>query len=177
LKNRKIKAIASALYETSTKEGFQAELFEFLKLLYKFLKDTSSKRPLKINTSFNFINEIGEYYRSEIRTITNFLFEEYKFLKIPKNLNKLINTLEDIHLIETGTEMVNVETPNVLDEDEKIKIENKLKETLNKKVICNYKINPELIGGIRIQIKDKLLDCSIKGRIERIKRAILEEKS
>ncbi|MFN4178687.1 MAG: ATP synthase F1 subunit delta [Armatimonadota bacterium] len=45
----------------------------------------------------------------------------------------------------------------------------RLQEITGKKVLLNEKVDPSIIGGMRIIVGDKLLDLSLKGHLERIR--------
>ena len=40
---------------------------------------------------------------------------------------------------------------------------------LGKKIDASYQINPRILGGIKIQIQDEVIDLSVKDKIEQIK--------
>ena len=44
-----------------------------------------------------------------------------------------------------------------------------LEKHFNNKVVVNYKINPEILGGLVIECDSKMIDDSIKGKLDRIK--------
>lgn len=48
-----------------------------------------------------------------------------------------------------------------------------LEKNTGKKVIINSKINPSLIGGMVVQIEDKLFDASISGKLRKAKQELL----
>jgi F-type H+-transporting ATPase subunit delta len=48
-----------------------------------------------------------------------------------------------------------------------------LEKNTGKKVIIDRKINPTLIGGMVVQIEDKLFDASISGKLRKAKQELL----
>ena len=48
-----------------------------------------------------------------------------------------------------------------------------IEKNTGKKVIINSKINPSLIGGMVVQIEDKLFDASISGKLRKAKQELL----
>jgi F-type H+-transporting ATPase subunit delta len=52
-------------------------------------------------------------------------------------------------------------------------ISNYLARSLGKKIELNVKINPDLIGGFILEIDDNLLDKSVKGELEEMRKKLL----
>lgn len=71
----------------------------------------------------------------------------------------------------------NIVTPLIisaveLNEEQKQRIISKLEIKTQKNVVCEYLINPAIIGGIIIEIGDKTIDCSIKTKFDNIKKQL-----
>ena len=69
--------------------------------------------------------------------------------------------------------VAHITTAIEVNESIKTSIQQKLKELLNKHVEIESKINPDIIGGVVIQIDDSIIDGSINGRLEAIKRQLI----
>ncbi len=54
------------------------------------------------------------------------------------------------------------------DEEREMTVQ-RLQEITGKKVLLSEKVDPSIIGGMRIVVGDKLLDLSLKGHLERIR--------
>ena len=61
-----------------------------------------------------------------------------------------------------------------LTDEEKIKLEDKLKKMTGNKVEISYKIEPEIIGGLIINIDDKVYDGSVRYRLAKLKEVTKE---
>ncbi|WP_427337918.1 F0F1 ATP synthase subunit delta [Caloranaerobacter sp. DY30410] len=57
-----------------------------------------------------------------------------------------------------------------LDEEEKLRLQNKLSEKLGKTVILENIVDEGIIGGVLVKIQDKIIDASIKGQLDRIQK-------
>lgn len=68
--------------------------------------------------------------------------------------------------------LATVTTAIEIDEDTKNNIKEKLSQLLSKQVELNTKVNTDIIGGVIIQIEDSIIDGSINGRLEDLKRQI-----
>lgn len=64
-----------------------------------------------------------------------------------------------------------------LNDEQKKRIILKLEDKLDKKVIPNYLVDTDIIGGIIIKIDDKTIDCSIKGRFDNMKKQLTKGNS
>jgi F-type H+-transporting ATPase subunit delta len=72
----------------------------------------------------------------------------------------------------SGTERAEVITAVPLSEDERQKLEIRLGKVINKKVIVSRTVDPGLIGGIVARMGGKLLDGSVKSKLENLKKEI-----
>lgn len=59
-----------------------------------------------------------------------------------------------------------------IDNDTKNLIQQRLASILSKQVEITTKLDPDIIGGVVIKVEDRIIDGSIKGRIESIQRTI-----
>jgi F0F1-type ATP synthase delta subunit len=73
----------------------------------------------------------------------------------------------------TQTVKVLVETVVPLTETEKVSLENILVNQFVSFTV-NERVNPLLIGGIKLSFGDKILDYSLKARLNNIQKGLLE---
>ncbi len=59
-----------------------------------------------------------------------------------------------------------------LNENQKQRLVEKLEKKLEKKVLPEYQIKPEIVGGLIIEIGDKTIDCSIKTKFNNMKKEL-----
>jgi F-type H+-transporting ATPase subunit delta len=92
-----------------------------------------------------------------------------------------LSLLEDIateyqHLVDEyqGRVRIRVITAVPLDEAEEQRIQAKLTEALGKEVVLTTEINPKIIGGIIFRIEDKLIDGSVRTRLEMLRRDLIQ---
>jgi len=82
------------------------------------------------------------------------------------------------HIVRVFTELVReyrsevvaevVSAVPLTDEEREMTVQ-RLQEITGKKVLLSEKVDPSIIGGMRIVVGDKLLDLSLKGHLERIR--------
>lgn len=71
-----------------------------------------------------------------------------------------------------GTEVAEITTAIPLDDDYQLKLAQRLTSILGKPVVLRTKVDPGLIGGIVIRVGDKLIDGSIRSRLEALKKTL-----
>lgn len=71
-----------------------------------------------------------------------------------------------------GIERAEVQSALELDAQQRKQIEQALSSLVGKEVICTFKLEPSLIGGIKAHVGGLLLDGSIKGKLNRMRKLI-----
>ena len=67
---------------------------------------------------------------------------------------------------------INVVSAVEIDEDLKLKLKERLESKLQKSVNLEYEINPDIIAGLVLKIKDKTIDGSMAAKLEGFKKAV-----
>jgi F-type H+-transporting ATPase subunit delta len=68
-----------------------------------------------------------------------------------------------------GVVMATVTSAVPLTDDETAAIRSRVEAMAGSRVELATKVDPDLLGGLTIQVKDRLLDASIRGRLERLR--------
>lgn len=68
-----------------------------------------------------------------------------------------------------GRVEIDAHTATPLDQGELADIQNRLSEKLGKQVVLHSYTDPTMLGGIRFQIGDQLLDASVKTQLQRLR--------
>ncbi len=85
-----------------------------------------------------------------------------------KLINKIIEKIEEIDKEERGVVEVEVTGAKKIDQD----LVSKLRNLIGEKAEIKEKIDPNLIGGLKIQINDLLIDGSIKGKLNKLRQSL-----
>ena len=56
--------------------------------------------------------------------------------------------------------------------EQKNRIVEKLQNKMSKTIIPEYQVNPDIIGGLIIEIEDKTVDCSLKTKFENMQKQL-----
>lgn len=89
---------------------------------------------------------------------------------LPDILESLPNMWND----EQGISSFEVTSVVPLSESQKEAILSKLEKLENRKVFLNYKLDPELIGGISVRQGNIIYDASLRGALDKLKEKISE---
>lgn len=90
---------------------------------------------------------------------------------VPQAYDALLEAINDAE----NKEVVTVETARPLDSDQQKRLQEVLSEKLKKNIVLDIKENPALIGGLRVQTKEYVLDNTVIAKADRIKEAIKKE--
>jgi F-type H+-transporting ATPase subunit delta len=87
-----------------------------------------------------------------------------------KQLKTIILQYQKLYRENKGIVKTQIESATGLTDKNIDSIKNYLAVSLNKKVEIEHKINPNLIGGFTLTIEDRLMDKSVKGELELLRR-------
>lgn len=66
-----------------------------------------------------------------------------------------------------------VTTAVALDDSQLTQLKEKLEKISGKKIILNQKVDPDVLGGVRVDIEGQLFDGTVKGRLSELQKNIL----
>tara|TARA_Y100000590_G_scaffold352793_1_gene405527 strand:- start:328 stop:885 length:558 start_codon:yes stop_codon:yes gene_type:complete len=89
-------------------------------------------------------------------------------------LNKIIESFLNLISNSKGELKANLISSKELSKQEQEKIKNELSENFKSPLKINYKYNPDLIGGLIIQVGSVMVDTSIKTKLKKLKQEMLE---
>jgi F-type H+-transporting ATPase subunit delta len=80
---------------------------------------------------------------------------------------------EEMRAEDEGYIQVNVLTAFPFEKDAQKKLSAKLEKKLNKKIHMNMAIDKSLIGGVLVRAGDRVIDGSIRGQLQNLRKALL----
>lgn len=89
----------------------------------------------------------------------------------PRDFQAILASIQRLVRLEEARRAVTVESAVSLDANERQKVEAGLAKDHGSNLTIEYKINPELLGGLRIKVGDDVLDGSVQGRLDRLSKA------
>lgn len=93
--------------------------------------------------------------------------------KREKLLKRIILGFQKLYREKNGIIKTHVDFAQEINDELQMAIHNYIAKTFDKTVEMDFEIHPEIIGGFRITIEDKLLDKSVKGELEKIRQQFL----
>jgi F-type H+-transporting ATPase subunit delta len=87
-------------------------------------------------------------------------------------LGDLVEEYRKIERDARGTELLVVTTARDLSHDELNAMVAQLERTYGKKFEASVKLDPSLIGGVRVTMGDRMIDGSVSGRLEELTRTL-----
>ena len=169
---------ALALYELS-KEGNQTE--EFVLSLNSFMRVYNSNENLK-----NFVKNPTHSLESQkqvfekISGLMNFnkiIKNFFSILIIKKRIFFLDNIIEEFFKIishNRGEIGANLISAKQIDEKTILDIEKEISANIKSSIKLKSKVDETLIGGVVIQIGSLMIDTSIKNKLEKYKKVMME---
>lgn len=104
--------------------------------------------------------------------VSNFLF----ILTKQKDLSKLGNIISGLQQLKNEkTQMVEVkaQTAQPLEQEYRINLQQSLEKKLQRKVMLKTEVMPQLLGGIILRIGDKLIDGSLRNRLNMMRQEMM----
>lgn len=85
--------------------------------------------------------------------------------------DEILGALQNIFDKKTGTVRMRVTTAKFMGSEERNKLENKIKEKYNAKIVAGeFFEREELLGGMRIEIGDKVLDSTYRNKLRELEK-------
>ena len=178
-------------FSTETAERYSRALFEVSKEAGELEKVESDIKnfQLLLNSSKeikNFIKDPTQNFGQQINMI-NLLAEKLRFSKNLKNFFLLLIDKRRIFFIEKITESflrlcsqkrgeikASLISSKELSESELKIISKDLSNSIGSNLKFDYKVNKELIGGLKLQLGSFMIDTSIKNKLKKYEQAMLE---
>jgi F-type H+-transporting ATPase subunit delta len=167
---------AKAFFSVAEENGNSGNVLQELKSINDLVKNSADFRLLLKSPIISLLKKrriFEAIFKNKISEIT------YNFLVLLVNKNRE-NLFEGIYLSYSilynrakGLILYKVITAKELDENAKIKINEFVEQETKLKPIPEYSIEPNIIGGMRINIDDWVYDASIQNQLKRLKNTFL----
>ncbi|MFN4132268.1 MAG: ATP synthase F1 subunit delta [Caldimicrobium sp.] len=169
---------AKGLFIAAKELGKVEEFGKELRELMKVLKENPEVLQVLISPVYppdikmEILQEFVRFYKvsPELERFLALLVERRRIQYI-EEIVLMYQTLLDEEL---GVARGEVISAFALSEEEKKVLEEALKEVLKKEVILEVKVDPEIIGGVKVKIGDYIWDGSLKSQLEKFKEIIIK---
>ncbi len=87
----------------------------------------------------------------------------------------VLGALQDVVDRDTGVVRMKVTTAKSMGDGDRIKLENEIKEKYKaKSVVSEFFEKPELLGGMRIEIRDEVTDTTYKNKLRQLEKFLIK---
>ena len=172
------KSYALALYELSKESSDLIKVKDNLESLDNLLKENLDFKEMILNPTIPKQEKKNVLFK--IADMNNFSQNLKKFLGLisMKNrlffLNKIIKSFLNLMSDAKGELKAKLISSKELTLEEQKKIQSELSKDLNCIINIDYKYNPDLLAGLTIQIGSTMIDTSIKSKLKKLKKDMLE---
>mgnify|MGYP000906910519 FL=1 len=172
-----IKNLAAALLVVAKEIDAVDEVQRSIKLVLELLKKDAQFRSFMQSKRFT-IEQKTEVIKFGLQDVCNPLIQELLIIEIDQNPTILMRNLSYFFdaMVKDELNIVPVEA-HVADElsvDEFAYLQKTLAESIGKDTELELKVDPSLLGGIKLRIENTYLDASIKTKMDNLRRDLLQ---
>lgn len=163
---------AEALFELAVQAGLTKETSEGLETVISALLQTPAYRALLASpaiTKEERLNALDSAFRGKIPDILLAILRMMVSRGQVAALNGMARDYDELARGYRGESMAVVTSAVELKEAETVALRAKLEKKLGRQVTLQCVVNPELIGGIRVEVDGRIIDGSIRNKLEEIK--------
>ena len=144
------------------------ELVRESKDIKEFIKDPTNK----IEDQLKIINAISDKFKFNelLKKFLGFVVTKRKFFYIEKILNDFIFICSNAR----GEIQAELSAAKSLNESEINNIKDELSSTFGSNIKLNHKHDPSLIGGLTIKVGSTMIDTSLKSKLQKIEKKMIE---
>ena len=106
-----------------------------------------------------------------VSTLVSGLLNRGQLIELENITTEYQRLLDAFHGVE-GAEVAEVTTAVALDEDTKLSLGKRLTEIMGKPVVVKASVDPDVVGGIIVRVGDRLIDGSIRSRLQAISKEL-----
>jgi len=172
------KSYSQALYELATEEknlnDVEDHAVSIIKLISQsedfnsLIKDPTNKQDDQLNS----INIIFEKFNLNnlLKKFLNFLVVKRRFFYVEKILKDFVMICSK----NRGEISAQLTVAKELNANEINKIKDELSQNFGSNVKLNYTYDPDIIGGLIMQVESVMIDTSIKNKLQQIEKKMIE---
>lgn len=119
----------------------------------------------KANELIQILESSGDSKSEEFRNFIRILAEEKRLVVLPE----ISKQYQDLVLAKEHIKQATIYTAyEIADEAQKSQIIQDLEQRFNTRLQAEFQIEPELIGGVKVEIGDQVLDLSVQGKLQKL---------
>ncbi|MGN1318384.1 MAG: F0F1 ATP synthase subunit delta [Lachnospirales bacterium] len=170
---------ATALFDLALENNSVDKYYDDVKLVYntisadKKLVEVLNHPQISGEEKLDILKKaFSQYVLVDVIGFFDVIFRKNRENELLDILSAFIKKAEDYK----GICYAKVESAEALSEKTLENIKQKLSNNLNKQVSIEAKVDPKLLGGLKITVEGHIIDSTIKSQIERLKKQLLSSK-
>lgn len=112
---------------------------------------------------------LGKHIAKEVGNFLSVLLRNNRFYLF----NDIVLAYEKLVHKEWNRQQVSIVTASELSDASEESLKQQLALKFNKQIVLNKKIDPSLMGGAILMVENRMLDASLKGKLERLRKHVL----
>jgi F-type H+-transporting ATPase subunit delta len=169
--------LANALFETALKEKELVKWLGELRLISDLVKDAAvssvlQKASVPLSEKGKLIKDRAGDISAQVLNSVMMLLEKGKLSEMEDVSIEYQRLMDSYHGVE-GAEIAEVTTAIPLDEGDMLELGKKLTGIVGRPVVIKAKVDPSIVGGIRIMVGDKLIDGSLRHRLDMLSKELV----
>ena len=172
------KSYAIALYELSKENSELKIAEEGMKNLNKLLNESIDFRSMILSPIISKEDKRDVVLKiADQNNLANTVKKFLGFLAMKNRLfflSKIINSFLDLVSRSRGELKAKIVSSKKLSIEEQKKIQNELSEDFKSKLNIKYQYDPDLIAGLIIQVGSVMVDTSIKTKLKKLEKSMVE---
>jgi ATP synthase, F1 delta subunit len=163
---------AEALFELAVQENQTAEVSEGLETVISALMQTPEYRALLASPAIGREERLAALdaaFRDRIPRVLLGILRMMVSRRHVGELDDMAREYEELARNVRGETVAAVTSAVPLKETEMVSLRSKLEKKLGRKVILQCREDPRLLGGIRVEVDGRVIDGSIRNKLDEIK--------
>lgn len=157
------RALFKAAKESNNIEKYYKELIDIEEILKnKDVYKIFVNRSIYLKQKMNFIDEILNGFDKEVVNFIKLIISKHRELIF----DEIFDEYTKMYMDYNGIINVTLVSAHPLDANVTNNIRNRLESNFKKKVNINHMIDQSILGGLKIIIGNKVIDGSIKGKLD-----------
>ncbi len=163
---------ARALFEVALKQNLLQPTADDLAALRTLLEQSAELRAFFYSPLIprdRKIQRLREALQAQVQPHTLRLLELLIEKRREKFLEAVCEEFRKLQEAHQGVVRATIESATPLTEAEQNGIVQKLQQSTGKTIIPTFEVNPDLIGGVRVQMGDYQIDGTLRGALDRLR--------
>lgn len=168
---------ARAVLDLAEQAKLADTIYQDLEYVKRILNSSNHLRLFTINPIIQEWRKV-RVYKDIFERWINPLTMNFLLFIIKKRRSNLIESIAEQYIIQynelKNRKFVEIQSAVELDDELKSKTVSKINSLINKTIIPDFKVNPQLKGGILVKIDDWVYDGSLKNQLEQLRKQLVE---